>query len=473
MAALCGIAALSASGPLSAFTVASITYGGVFLTSSPIHESITQDALKASTFQATLSNGTMITFAAPAVNEIAEANHQTDTKFMDNSEVHFDRENFSQGQTRLQGLRANVVTFAKAAAVQNYPQGFSGVRQSLGMALHSVQDFYAHSTWVETGHTNLAPLGQPGALPETLTAQQIGNTCSIGGLISSAALTTGYFDTTQVTGNGDWRYYLIPYNKCKHGSSTAASSNILTGAGINKDSPVRNNYPAAKELATQATAQFVKDVLADLAGNDKAICGLLLSRSPECTTPPVLISDNFGNRQFCSFNGTGPNRSVSCTGAAIGSNRFQNLGKAALRFYVPTGFGPWVYLTSVEVPVYIKAGSSRISVSVLEDNFSRELPNVPRAELAGGVFTGVKSIDALFTNPTFTTLRMSFSLGAVVLRGGEHYWVEVSAPLADTDAYWTYGPIAGFGNLATSTNGNQYEHVGDQQPALQVVITPQ
>lgn len=68
-------------------------------------------------------------------------------------EAHFDGEQFEEGQQRLLTLRANVVDSLKKG------QG-SVARTNLGRLLHTLQDFYSHSNWIELG--NLAPNNQLG-----------------------------------------------------------------------------------------------------------------------------------------------------------------------------------------------------------------------------------------------------------------------------------------------------------------------
>lgn len=69
---------------------------------------------------------------------------------------HFDGESFPEGQARILTLRADVVADLNAGDV-------AGARTSLGSALHTVQDFYSHSNWVELGNSAPNPdLGRPG-----------------------------------------------------------------------------------------------------------------------------------------------------------------------------------------------------------------------------------------------------------------------------------------------------------------------
>lgn len=42
-------------------------------------------------------------------------------------------------------------------------EAYSAARSLLGNSLHSIQDFYSHSTWIEQGNTGILPgLGLPG-----------------------------------------------------------------------------------------------------------------------------------------------------------------------------------------------------------------------------------------------------------------------------------------------------------------------
>jgi von Willebrand factor A domain-containing protein 7 len=76
-----------------------------------------------------------------ARKEFADANMAVDDD-QGQSALHFDGENFEGGQARLVQQKA----LAYSAILAN---DGSSARQYLGGALHTVQDFYAHSNWVE------------------------------------------------------------------------------------------------------------------------------------------------------------------------------------------------------------------------------------------------------------------------------------------------------------------------------------
>src|SRR6185295_3558966 len=62
---------------------------------------------------------------------------------------HFDNERIGDGTKRLLVLKEAIVSDLKGGS----PDGVSA-RDHLGAALHSIQDFYAHSNWVEMGHAS-------------------------------------------------------------------------------------------------------------------------------------------------------------------------------------------------------------------------------------------------------------------------------------------------------------------------------
>jgi hypothetical protein len=94
-----------------------------------------------------------------AKKEFADANMAVDDD-QDHSALHFDGENFDGGQARL--VQQKSLAYAAISANDG-----SSARKFLGGALHTLQDFYAHSNWVEqqvaAGTLNINPtLGKSG-----------------------------------------------------------------------------------------------------------------------------------------------------------------------------------------------------------------------------------------------------------------------------------------------------------------------
>ncbi|CAF3484133.1 unnamed protein product, partial [Rotaria sp. Silwood2] len=69
------------------------------------------------------------------------------------SAAHFDSEAFINGSRRILQLRQIVVNDTRTSG-----KDLTNARQSLGRLLHTLQDFYSHSNWIEMGQTNINDL---------------------------------------------------------------------------------------------------------------------------------------------------------------------------------------------------------------------------------------------------------------------------------------------------------------------------
>ena len=84
-------------------------------------------------------------------------NYHIDDAFRYDPALHSDGEKLDVMQKKLTTRYPQILS---SILIQ---EAYSAARSLLGSSLHSVQDFYSHSTWVEQGHTNiLAGLGLPG-----------------------------------------------------------------------------------------------------------------------------------------------------------------------------------------------------------------------------------------------------------------------------------------------------------------------
>jgi len=231
------------------------------------HAQITRDAL------ATL-DGELFLVQAPSVtmlaaNEaIAAGNVRVDDDQL-HSALHFDGENFVAGQGRLLGLKQLVI-----ASIQQ--DDAQGARQSLGEALHSIQDFYAHSNWTNGNGGLNADLGVDGhQLQNTLG---INEPAEVNGVLTTA-LTSGYYHdedrappTSIQTGHKD-----------RHGGLADTLSPIDFGLGLNRDSnnpefsPEALRHELSANLAEQATRKYIHEILDQLTPRQIA---LLLGKGP-------------------------------------------------------------------------------------------------------------------------------------------------------------------------------------------------
>jgi hypothetical protein len=219
-----------------------------------IHEDISEEALRTTT--TTLSNGRTITFTADAIDDVRDANFYTDIGpgfFV--GENHFTEELFSGSSTRLVNLKEQVIRLVTASQ----PDG-EEAREKLGTAFHTLQDFYAHSNWIERGNTGInSALGRSAmANPSPAIATCPGNPEALpqGG---GAILTTAYY--VGLLGCGP-----IPIaGKCWHGGPGGCD-------GIHKDNPGRPFHSSARAVAVQASEDFIGSILQDsrMAGNDRA-----------------------------------------------------------------------------------------------------------------------------------------------------------------------------------------------------------
>ena len=234
-----------------------------------------------------------------AIDEIVNYNGRTDTDelFFSLSALHVDGENFNAAQRRLIGLKLGVRDFLSINDVGN-------ARSVLGGALHTLQDFYSHSNWVELGNNVVHPdlgvvgktLNNPSRTLATCTdcARNVCADCVDANQIlplTTNQLTSGYYLSSNPKRIPEDRKK--PHDlKCSHGGRVTfsvfvderdASGKGDLSNGINKDtnkceiSPHRNHHREAARLAKLATQKYLNEIQA-LIGLPKM--RLLLGGSP-------------------------------------------------------------------------------------------------------------------------------------------------------------------------------------------------
>ena len=197
--------------------------------------------------------------------------------------AHFDSEAFSNASRRMIKIRKIVID-----SVANETKNLKQARQLLGQLLHTLQDFYSHSNWIELGNTEINPrLGLfedigPIAAPNQSTCSSKGcvmktvrcvsrifrsstdlieclfllkgffqkitlNKCPLKyyeckdnirpEIIKKGLLTSGYSVNQH---NEDNEPIFKPTNveKCSHGSVMDTSSHLPAIGGINKDTSI-------------------------------------------------------------------------------------------------------------------------------------------------------------------------------------------------------------------------------------------
>lgn len=257
-----------------------------------------------------------------AIEEIEEANCEVDTgKEKKLAEAHFDSEQFQSGQNRLIERREMIVKNIKN-------QDYTKAREETGRMLHTLQDFYSHSNWIELGNTETySVLGQPGERPENIAETATCTDCSEDGkvklntlyrlgiflgqsarfhyrcnnnirsdVLSSHLLTSGYY-ANQI----DSKKQVIEKasGKCSHGGYADPSGDLHAKGGINKDSPYRHWSPhssqhfEAARLAEQATVNLLNEIRDEI--DDDEMFGAYLNLFIKTATSIAYVIDTTGS----------------------------------------------------------------------------------------------------------------------------------------------------------------------------------
>ncbi|XP_022595629.1 von Willebrand factor A domain-containing protein 7-like [Seriola dumerili] len=201
-----------------------------------------------------------------ALQEIYNQNGLVDRDFVNSAPHHFNSEAFLQGR----GLITEGMVAIKANIRK---ENFQAARETLGRVLHTLQDFYSHSNWVELGYTepyiNLIRPDQPLenlADVNTATCRDCASgTCPnsiLPNILNEKKLTSGYMGIYSSA---------KPKGKCSHGGAADLTSTTVPRGGINKDEHRSDNvafHNAAVNAATTASLQLLEDIRLAAGDND-------------------------------------------------------------------------------------------------------------------------------------------------------------------------------------------------------------
>ncbi|KAG7214483.1 hypothetical protein INR49_022995 [Caranx melampygus] len=192
-----------------------------------------------------------------ALQEIYNQNGLVDRDFVNSDPHHFNSEEFLQGRSLItQGMAAIKANIRK--------ENFQTARETLGRVLHTLQDFYSHSNWVELGNTepyiNLIrpdlPLENLADFDTPTCSDCASGTCPssiLPNILKDKKLTSGYM------------------SKCSHGGEYDQTSTIIPRGGISKDERRSDNvafHNAAVHAATTASLQLLEDIRSAAGNND-------------------------------------------------------------------------------------------------------------------------------------------------------------------------------------------------------------
>ncbi len=233
------------------------------ISGDPNHEDITTEVL--ADFEVVVGDETF-KFTEKAIEKIVRENTNTDNLSQQfDTKLHFDGEDFLGGSKRVIELKEKTIEFA----TQEGPNG-SAAQTRLGGALHTVQDFYAHSNWVELGHSS-SEINTKIGREEFSGADKNTPTCpNDPGILDPnlTELTSGYFE---------YDFILIPSCKVPEGKCRHGFEPIGCPDGIHKDDKSRPGFDTARALAVNATQDFLEQIFSDsrMEGNVDAIKALM------------------------------------------------------------------------------------------------------------------------------------------------------------------------------------------------------
>lgn len=252
----------------------------------PVHEELTQDDVLPY-ITAVLSTGEVVRFSSERIADVARKNADTDDD-QESSWLHFDNEDFDTASDVLFENRTSIVEIFRNTSRTG--QDRETAITDLGESLHMVQDFYAHSNWVELGSTNIVTqLGDDNTAGNFPPIPAIGvEFCDEAGTVlvrpQPTTLTTGYYSGFLSSDH--------PAGKCLHGGIAPL------GGGLNKDWSGRVGYTMARQLAKLASWNFVSKIVHDLDGNDAALCALMDdTTTPGCRLRPMDVTVQAGDGQ--------------------------------------------------------------------------------------------------------------------------------------------------------------------------------
>ena len=198
------------------------------------------------------------------IETITQANTNRDLLEARQYATHFHNEEINEG-ARLVSQRL------EAAVTSVQTEDYQSARESFGALLHTVQDFYSHSNWIEIGfrvpNTGMGKYENLGTVPWKGIRTCVnceGEGCRNNfapGFLEQNLLTSGYYGL-RVDGETPDET-LKPIGKCSHGGPMDYTVDTdATGGGIDKDSLTSDHghlHLIAASVAYNATLQIAND----------------------------------------------------------------------------------------------------------------------------------------------------------------------------------------------------------------------
>ncbi|CAF2816456.1 unnamed protein product [Rotaria sp. Silwood2] len=236
-----------------------------------------------------------------AIDTVAQQNINRDLLEIFNEATHFDNEKFDDG--------ALLISQRLDAAMTNMMmKDYEKARESFGALLHTVQDFYSHSNWIEIGHRvpnkgigKYEILGRYASKGKRTCIDCVGDACRTNidsDIIKENILTSGYFGLKVFGELLDKQ--TKPVGKCSHGGVTDYTVETdARGGGINKDS-LRSDHGHLHTLAASVAYNATKQILSEfwtMIGNEPFgnFLGLATSLRNFSSNSLVIVMDDTGS----------------------------------------------------------------------------------------------------------------------------------------------------------------------------------
>lgn len=257
------------------------TTSSVHAFSVSVHADITKSEL--ANIQGQAGAGMVFQWDDLALQHIANENRKVDD-IIDGSaalfspERHFTNEDVSAASERIIELRRRIIETARSS--NSLPSGASPgsrvIREDLGKALHTIQDYYSHGTWVELGNTDIDRRLGVSVIPRVpASVAPCPSNPNVVAAGAGGAMSTSYFVGVGLRETFGCDIDKLPANKCFHGNYRP------TCMGINKDlsahdaasEGVAQNplHGAARALAEKATREFVQGIVDELENDYDAL----------------------------------------------------------------------------------------------------------------------------------------------------------------------------------------------------------
>ncbi|MBA3921068.1 MAG: VWD domain-containing protein [Nostocaceae cyanobacterium] len=389
------------------------------------HIHIAREALRKTSVGIQDSSNSSLQFTDSAIQQIINADVSVDLApgikvFSDDFYVplkHFDNECLKEGSEYLIETKKQIIGILEPIKDANSGKK-SGIeaRKLLGKALHTLQDFYAHTNWVELGFDDIdtrlgrkvipsPPIDRPtsevvgfaevaavkeflkGNLssdPRLLILSKLANFAAIIshnspydiasyispkpgklkkefiGTKDKEYLTSGYF-----MGIGPVDSCKVPLGKTRHGADI-----FLCPSGLNKDERQRPNYKKASQLAMKASIDYINQIIKEsptIRDNPeaiKALMGIENSKKP--------LQEKREGRELKSGKSWGDPHLITFDGL---SYNFQTVGEFILAkskdgdVEVQTRQTPVNSNLSLNSAVAIRVGSDRVAI------YAQDLPD--------------------------------------------------------------------------------------------------